>query len=168
MNDSAFVTDYLHVLRTQFYPDDPAGFGQQYSMLVLAITTPANWLEDRGVQLPEKRLREILDEIIVGIKRFGDTGHVKFFCRYFLFAVQEHMKHHGERYYEEGKTLRFIMDTTLEHLSKKQRARLEEAKDATSTRLSELHRLVRQTSAANNRANKAARAAARSQLDLFS
>jgi len=163
MADSDLVKNYLHRIRNQFYPDDEKGFFQQRTQLITAITTPARWLDERGVRVPERRLCEILDEVIVGIQRFGATGEIKFFCRYFLFAVQEHMKHQGERYYEEGKSLRAITNSALDTLTKKQRARLGDAEDATTSRLADLNRLMRETAAKKKKAVKAPA----SQLDLL-
>ena len=161
--DSELVRNYLHRLRQQFYPDNERGFWLQQSVLKDAITTPARWLDDRHVRLPERRLCEILDEIILGIMHHGDTGKIDYFCRYFLHAVQLHMKHHEEKYYEEGKSLRFITDTAMENLSKKQRAKLADAQDATTSRLAELNRLIRETTAKKKRTAKSPAA----QLDLL-
>lgn len=155
MPDSDLVKDTLHRLRQQFYPDDEKGFYQQRSILVTAITTPARWLDERGVRLPEHRLRKILDEIIRGIMHYGATGQVQYFCRYFLFTVQEHMKHQGDHYYEEGKSLRFITDSAVETLTKKQRARLGDAQDATTSRLADLNRLLHETAVKKKKVTKA-------------
>lgn len=163
MADSTLVKNYLHRLRNQFYPDDEKGFYIQRSVLIDGITTPARWLDERNVRLPERRLCQILDEVIKGIQNFGATGQIKFFCRYFLHAVQLHMKHQGDRYYEEGKSLRFITDTALENLSKKQRAKLDDAQDQTTSRLADLNRLVRETAVKNKKVRKLPT----SQLDLF-
>ena len=155
MADSDLVKNYLHRLRSQFYPDDEKGFYIQRSVLIDAITTPARWLDERKVRLPERRLCQILDEVIKGIQNYGATGEIKFFCRYFLHAVQLHMKHHGDDYYEEGKSLRFITDTAMENLTKKQRAKLADAEDATTSRLADLNRLMRETAVKKKKASKA-------------
>jgi hypothetical protein len=154
MSAETLVKDTLHRLRNQFFADDEKGFFQQRSMLVEAITTPARWLEERGVHLPEEKLRDILDRIILGIMRHGATGRIGYFCRYFLFTVQEHMKHQGEKYYEEGKSLRTITETTIDRLTKKQLARLGDAEDPTTTRLAALNRLVRETAIKKKRTTK--------------
>jgi hypothetical protein len=154
MAGSDLVKNYLHRLRSQFYPDDEKGFFQQRTVLIDAITTPARWLDERHVRLPERRLCQILDEIIKGIQNFGATAKIQFFCRYFLYAVQEHMKHQGDRYYDEGKSLRFITDAAMDNLSKKQRAKLADAQDATTSRLADLNRLVRATTAKKKKAVK--------------
>lgn len=55
------------------------------------------------------------------------------------------MAHQGEKYYEEGKSLRFIVDSYFENLSKKQVAKLPEAQDRTTAELAALNRLVAST-----------------------
>jgi len=161
--DSDLVKTYLRRLRTQFYPDDEKGFFQQRSLLIRAITHPAHWLDERGVRLPERRLCQILDEIIKGIMHHGATGKIEYFCKYFLHAVQQHMKHQGDAYYDEGKSLRFITDTAMENLTKKQREKLGDAQDATTSRLADLNRLMRETAVKKKKAAKAPSA----QLDLL-
>jgi hypothetical protein len=154
-SDARFIRDYLHRLRTQFYPDDEKAFYQQRNMLIDAITTPARWLHERGVRLPDTRLRDILDTIIRTIQHHGNTSQITYFCRYFLHSVQQHMTHHGETYYNEAKSLRTILATAVEHLTRQQKTLLPAAQDQTTTRLAELNRLVRQTTAARRRRTKA-------------
>ncbi|MEI6492625.1 MAG: hypothetical protein WCO94_08770 [Verrucomicrobiota bacterium] len=163
MADSDLVKNYLHRIRSQFYPDDEKGFFQQRTLLVRAITHPAFYLDERGVRLPERRLCAILDTVIRDIQHFGATAKIENFCRYFLHAVQQHMKHQGDGYYDEGKTLRFIMDTAMENLTKKQREKLSDAQDSTTARLADLNRLVRETAAKKKKSAKAPAA----QLDLL-
>ena len=151
MAADTLVKSFLHRLRTQFYPDNEKGFYQQRSMLISAITTPARWLEERGVRLPEQRLEEILVGILRGIMHHGNTGNIGFFCAYFLKAVQDHMKHQGDGYYEEGKSLRKILDTAVEDLTKKQARKLDAAQDRTTTELAALNRLVNATRIKNKK-----------------
>ena len=73
------------------------------------------------------------------------------------------MRHQGDRYYEEGKSLRFITDTAMENLTKKQRTKLADAQDATTSRLADLNRLMRETAVKKKKAAKAPAA----QLDLL-
>ena len=147
MADSDLVKNYLHRIRQQFYPDDEKGFFQQRPWMMQAITHPAFYLDERGVRLPERRLCAILDTVIRDIQHFGATEKIGNFCRYFLHSVQKHMKHQGDGYYEEGKSLRFITDTALENLTKKQREKLPDSQDATTSRLADLNRLMRATAA---------------------
>lgn len=145
MPADSLLKNWLHRLKNQFYPDTPKEFFQQRSILITAITHPAHWLDERGVQLPEARLDAILTDILRGIMHHGDTARIGYFCRYYLKAVQDHMTHQGEKYYEEGKSLRFIVDTALENLSKKQAAKLPDAQDRTTAELAALNRLVQST-----------------------
>lgn len=145
MPADSLLNNWLHRLKNQFYPDTPKEFYQQRSILITAITHPARWLNDREVRLPEARIDAILTDILWGIMHHGDTARIGYFCRYFLKAVQDHMTHQGERYYEEGKSLRFILDTALENLSKKQAAKLSDAQDQTTAELAALNRLVQST-----------------------
>ena len=163
MADSDLVKNYLHRIRSQFYPDDEKGFFQQRTLLVRAITHPAFYLDERGVRLPERRLCAILDTVIRDIQHFGATAKIENFCRYFLHAVPQQMKHQEDGYYDEGKTLRFIMDTAMENLTKKQREKLSDAQDSTTARLADLNRLVRETAAKKKKSAKAPAA----QLDLL-
>ena len=64
------------------------------------------------------------------------------------------MKHQGDRYYDEGKSLRFITDTAMENLSRKQRAKLADAQDVTTSNLANLNRLVRATAAKKKKVAK--------------
>ena len=100
----AIMKDYLHILRSQFYTEDEGRFYKHKFMLMQAIACPAKWLKKMGVGLPGKRLREILSDIIRGIKQKGNTGNVEHFAAYFLTCVQSHMRKRNEIYYNEAKT----------------------------------------------------------------
>lgn len=136
------LSDYLHKLRTQFYDSDKKFF-QQRAMLIRGITHLAVWLNDRGAGLPERRYRQILDEIITGIKRHGDTGKIEYFCRYFLHVVQKHVHHNQEAYYDEAKDFRNALETLSGKLSAKQATKVEEAKENTTECLASMAKLLR-------------------------
>jgi len=163
MPADSLVKNWLHRLKNQFYPDNAKDFYQQRSILITAITTPAHWLDERGVRLPEARIDAILTDILRGIMHHGDTAHIAYFCRYYLKAVQDHMKHQGDKYYEEGKSLRFIVDSALENLSKKQAAKLPDAQDRTTSELAALNRLVNATRVKKKKVTKVQS----TQLDLL-
>ena len=95
-NSQAFFDDYLRSLRGQFFPDAPKKFAQQKSFLIQALAYPLQFLNDRGVWLPEKRIRQILNEVLTGIKQHGSTSEIRFFGGYFLDCVQKHMKFKDE------------------------------------------------------------------------
>jgi hypothetical protein len=92
-------------VRRDFYANvDAKRFFQDRSMLMRAITQPAQWLKKRGARLPGSKYRAILATVIDTIKRHG-AREKGYFPRYFLFCVQEHMKHHGDEYLAQAKTL---------------------------------------------------------------
>jgi hypothetical protein len=163
MAASDIVKNNLHRLKTQFYPSNEKGFFQQRSMLIKGITHPASYLKERGVRLPNDEIQAILDKIIRGIMHHGNTGKIGFFCAYFLKSVQDHMKIQGDTYYEKGKSLRRITETALEDLTKKQAARLGDARDRTTDELAALNQLVRSTTLKHRK--KTVRSG--TQLDLF-
>lgn len=109
------LSEYLGMLRRQFYTDDKAFF-QQRRLLIKALTLPARWFEKRGVFADDRDYRKILDEVIQGIKRHGDTGAIKYFSGYFLLCLQTHMKHHEEAYYDRAKSSRRKMDAALNQI----------------------------------------------------
>lgn len=100
------VRDYLSVLQNQFYYEDPRRFFAQRDMLVQAITWPTRELKGMEVWLPLDRIRQILDEIILGIKRKGNTANISHFGGYFLICVQSHVQKRKDHLYDEGKTAR--------------------------------------------------------------
>lgn len=55
-----------------------------------------------------KRYRQILPTVIGTIKRHGNRGKIERFSAYFLWCVQEHLKHHGEEYYNAAKEVRSL------------------------------------------------------------
>ncbi len=133
------VQDFLHVLRNQFYPDDAKGFYQQRSLLIRGITYPASYLSERGVGLTEADHRRILTDQIRGIQHHGATQKIRFFGRYWLHVIQQHMRHHGETYYDSGKTIRTLAASGLDSIKAKAAA---SALDTTD-RLAEIHAAIR-------------------------
>ena len=133
------VRDFLGVLRNQFYPDDAKPFYQQRWMLIRAITYPASYLALRGVGLTEADHRSILTGQIRAIQHHGDTRAIRFFGRYFLHVIQQHMKFHGEDYYDSGKTIRALAAAGLGSIKAKAAA---QALDTTE-RLAEISAAIR-------------------------
>jgi hypothetical protein len=136
---SRIVQDFLHVLRNQFYSDDEKGFYQQRWLLMRGICHPAKYLAERGVGLTEADHRRLLTEQIRTIQHHGQTRSIRFFGRYWLHVIQQHMRHHGEEYYESGKKLRQVADAAVESLRVKAAAQALEVTD----RLSEIATAVR-------------------------
>jgi hypothetical protein len=131
------TNELLGAIRNQFYPDEPKRFFQDRNMLLQAVTFPAKWLHERGVRLPETRYRTILLDILTTIKRHGNTARIQRFSAYLLHSVQEHMRHHGEEYYEEGKRFRDSVQDVMSGLSRKK-----VTDDQTVPLLAEVHRML--------------------------
>jgi len=116
---------FLRHIRKQFYPagrDGDKRFFQERRMLLQAITWPARWLDERVVRLTATRYKELLNTIISTIVRHGDVSKVRSFGRYLLHSIQEHMRHHGDEYYDVGKASRSLVTDVM--------LRVRQAKDA--------------------------------------
>lgn len=113
---ASIVNDYLYRIRQQFYPDNEKAFYQQRRLLIRAISFPAGWLDRRGIVFPEKRYRQLLDEILKGIMHHGNTGNIGYFAGYLFSCIQQHMKHHEEEYYDLGKSLRSKNDQSMKQI----------------------------------------------------
>jgi hypothetical protein len=107
--------DLLGAIRNQFYADaEPGQFQKDRNFLLTRVVLwPAGYLDKRGVTLPPERYKAILLEVFNGIKAHGQTGAIKYWPGYLMKCVQDHFKHHGEDYYNEGKTLRASLDKIL-------------------------------------------------------
>lgn len=130
----------LSMIRGQFYPDDEKKFWQERTLLLKAATYPAQWLDSRGVRLTQDRYSEILLGIIQTIKRHGNTANIRRFSAYLLHAIQTHMAHHGEEYYDEGKRTRQALEDVMHGLKKKSSA---PKTDETVPVLAEVHRTLK-------------------------
>lgn len=150
---------FLRSIRNQFYQENEKLFFQERLLLLQAITWPARYLDDRGVKLNAKRYTEILTTVIRTINRHGNLRTVRSFARYLLHAVQEHMKHHGEEYYEQAKAVSRDIAAVMEGYSRKPLP----AQDNTTKTLADLHRLV----AVKSGRKKQLTRAAQPQPDLF-
>src|SRR5262249_45381126 len=73
----------------------------------------AVYLDDKAVTIPSSRYLEIMiygtpkkPSILMEALKFGDTGNITYLPAWLGKCVESHLAIHGERYYEEGKTLR--------------------------------------------------------------
>lgn len=108
------VADLLQAIRGQFYGDlPPERFPQDRRFLTRVVTWPAARLTRQGVTLPPSRYKQIFLAILDGIKTHGATGEIRYWPGYLLRCVQEHWRHHGDDYYEEGKTARSLVEKAL-------------------------------------------------------
>lgn len=143
MNEQAarFVEEMLRLIRSAFFAKHTdKRFYQERTLLIEAITWPAKWMNERGVQAPASLYRRILAIVIETIKRKGNRAKIRRFSVYFLHSVQEHLKHHGDEYYYEAKAARPIGDilpAVARHV------RHGRAPDLVTETLSQLNRVLR-------------------------
>ncbi len=106
----ALIDEMLARLRQTFLAGaTDRQFFQEANALKIAICSPARWLDDRGVKANAGLIRKILETVIATIQKHGKRpAQINRFSIYFAYAVQEHMKHHGEEYYDQAKGSRRI------------------------------------------------------------
>jgi hypothetical protein len=78
-----------------------------------ALTHFAAKLNGKAVTLPPARYSQIVYGVLMTIRDNGKLDGIKYLPRYVLHCFQEHWKHHGDEYYEEGKALRGTVDKKL-------------------------------------------------------
>ena len=110
------VNLFLRSIRNQFYQGHEKLFFQEKRMLLMAITYPASYLKERGVGLPATRYKALLTEVIRTINAHGNLKAVRSPGRYLLHAVQQHMLHQGDTYYEVGKRTRNALEDVMRGL----------------------------------------------------
>ena len=109
---------FLRSIKSQFYRDRETLYFQERDLLMGAICHPARYLDELGVRISAKRYQEILTTVIRTINKHGNVAEMRSPGRYLGKAVEEHMRHHGEEYYEIGKRSRdAIADTLADILS---------------------------------------------------
>lgn len=120
---SELIFSLLGTIRRQFCADltDKQWYSCQ-NFFKRVILYPAKYLNQRGVTLPPKRYQEIVQDILQDIKRHGQTETVKCWHGYLLHCIQQHFEHHGEDYYNEGKSLRAMTERALMGFTRAQEA----------------------------------------------
>jgi hypothetical protein len=147
---SEIMDEALASIRQMFYQGADKEFYQDLTFLRQAVTFPASWLDQRAVGLSAPRYREVFQAILAGVRRFGRTKKVRRFSVYLLHCVQEHMHHHGEEYYDEGKRLRSTINDVLLGLKKGT-----SSTDSPVAVLAEVHRALRKSGATRQKPCKA-------------
>jgi hypothetical protein len=152
------VQEFLQMIRNQFYFDKPDfHFHQHRSILIKAFTYPASWLATRGMtrEIPADRYRQLIQDVIQEVKRFGQMSTSRSPAHYFFKVMQTHMQHHGEDYYDECRSVRNAVAQITAGMTKVPET------DSTLADLAALHRL------ATSGARKVVQKPASPQLDLF-
>ena len=122
MTPDALISHLMGRVRVMFYSDLPErSWFNQMVRVKAALTLPAVWLQDRQVELSSDRYQAIVEGILDTIRanRRRDLG--AFPCAYLHACVEAHMRHHGDEYYAEGKSVRTALDRVVDHAA---RARL--------------------------------------------
>ena len=103
----SLIADLMVRVRREFYSERPAKhWYQQQDTVKKALTFPASWLEERKVPMSARRYREIINLILNTIISHAKTQQIAYPSAYILHCVQQHMAHHGDAYYQEGKSCR--------------------------------------------------------------
>ena len=154
------VSDVMSFIRQKFYADaDPKRWFQDANYLKRCVVTwPAKWLNGRGVTLPADRYKAIVLDILMDVCRHGKTGVVKFWPGYLAKCVQDRFHHKGDDYYEEGKSLRTVLERTLGTLQVRPDTKRQDAVETLAT----LHSIL----VAKSRSQRPCKVPAK-QLSLF-
>jgi len=107
----AMIERLMARINRDFYASDPARrWLQDQKPLLMAITWPATWLNQRAIGLPISRLEGIHGEILAGIRTHGDLAKIRYFPAYYFDCVRKWFVHQGEALYEERKHIRNALD----------------------------------------------------------
>jgi hypothetical protein len=93
---------------------DHSWFTQQ-ARCKATLTFPGAWLDERKVELSSERYQQIMQAILVTIKEHCPNPRQlgPFPCAYLHRCVELHMQHHGDEYYQEGKSVRNALDRAM-------------------------------------------------------
>ncbi len=98
-------------INRDFYAAQPARrWLQDQRPLMMAVTWPATWLNERAIGLPIGRLEAIHGEILGTILKHGDLAKIKYFPAYYFDCIRKWFFHQGEALYEERKHIRNALD----------------------------------------------------------
>lgn len=102
------INSLMEFIRTKFYAGDNVNFAKQRNDLFDWVIRPlAKYLNGRGVTLPVDRYYQIMmDNVLMPAIQFGNTTKLDYVPGWLRTVLQNHLKKHGEEYYEEGKAIR--------------------------------------------------------------
>lgn len=158
MTADDLTTHLLADIHARFYQGVTAKkWAQERSILVQAITYPARYINERGGKLPGRRYREILVAILADIQRHVQAKRINRLSIYILHCVQEHMRHQGDRYYQEAKDAKPAAQVAG-NVIRKVRAAMP---DSTTRILAETHKVLAQRQVTSRKAGR------ETQIELF-
>ena len=94
----------LAQIKQRFYSSDSSGkrFYEDRRMLLYALSWPAKWLDQRGLQVSAQQYERLLTQRLKTIAQHGDSErYERYFPRYLLKCLQDWYAHHGDELYEE-------------------------------------------------------------------
>jgi len=98
----------------KFYEGDAINFAKDRPRLLeWVLLYPAAWLNERGVTLPPARYRAILEAVLMDAVRYGNTSKVTYRPAWLRMVVKSHFACHGDEYYDEGKSMRNLVEHAL-------------------------------------------------------
>lgn len=83
---------------------------QDQKPLLMVLTWPAVWLNQRGVGMPAAEYETKMRDIIGIIARHGDLAKIKLVPAYLGDCVRKHFAHHGDEIYAARKHVRAALD----------------------------------------------------------
>ena len=107
--------DCLNILRRKFYTaqGDDKCFAQDRSrLLAWVVLWPATWLNKRGVTIHGDAYRQIFSRVFLQAASHM-VSKVKYRPAYLRQVIQSHFRLHGEEYYEEAKSVRNLVESTM-------------------------------------------------------
>lgn len=104
----------MDFLCRKFYPGETVAFAKDRPRLLSWVALwPASWLRSRGVTIHPDRYREIFFKVFMDAQAFG-SEKIKYRPAWLRMVIQSYFAHHGEAIYEEAKSLRAMVEQTMQ------------------------------------------------------
>jgi hypothetical protein len=124
----------LMLLRSKFYAGDDKCFFQDRSHLLRwVVLWPATWLNKKGVTIHGDAYRDIFTKVFMNAAAHIESK-VKYRPAYLRQVIQSHFKIHGERYYEDAKSIRNQVESVMLLIGKTAPAQPDPVKEMSAAR----------------------------------
>lgn len=111
------VTTLSYAIRDQLYRKEQKHlFHGQLKDLHRSITWPAAWFNERRIFVTPERYLEIFMHVLVEIRGHGNIDRIDYWPRYILTCVQRHFSVNAQRYNDEGKAARDLVERAVKLL----------------------------------------------------
>jgi hypothetical protein len=142
MQPESNLEDLLLQIKTHFYQNHACPvFYRDRRMLLYALTWPATWLDQKGLNPTKEQYNHLISHKLEDIKKYGDPQKYNlYFPRYLLSSLQDHLTRNGETLYEEWKHIRNQM-CKIESIVKK--LHINENKPSFVSILNEANKIVK-------------------------